>query len=369
MSLTSLSVNQQAQFQQTHSERRAVSLASRFAPTESQSTDTKPVENQLQNNQVSQQVAIETIDFFHAKYSQMTHAESSQEDGSSDDIYQRPLPPSVELMKVILEGLFGKNFDESLDQLSLSDELQGSGVSVEPYYEQSTQDTSDIVDIDGQSFNREDILNVEVWQSYSQSMSYQMTGTFDVNGQQLNVNFSYAIASERSQYSAVEITAGALKDPLVLQYGDHGLGEMVDSVSFDINQDGSSDELPIFAGDVGYLVFDKNNNHHVDDASELFGPQTGNGFGELAQLDRNSNGFIDRDDDVYHQLYIWRPQQSNQLMSLDNAQIQAIYTSAIDTPYSFYNSNGNVGAQIRQSTFALSDSGLAKGIHQVDVRV
>lgn len=196
-----------------------------------------------------------------------------------------------------------------------------------------------------------------------------MNGEFTVNGQRLKMDYSFAIANEHTSYSSVEMTAAALKDPLIVQFGNQAIGEINDHHSFDINQDGNLNKLPIFTGDVGYLVYDKNQNVKADDGSELFGPQTGHGFNELAQFDSNGNGFIDNEDEAFEQLYIWQPEKSSKMMSLTEANILAINTSAIDTPFSFYDTQGNIMAQMRRSSFAISNDGLGKGVHQIDVRI
>jgi hypothetical protein len=40
----------------------------------------------------------------------------------------------------------------------------------------------------------------------------------------------------------------------------------------------------------------------IDSGSELFGPATGSGFGELAALDGDGNGWIDENDDAFARL-------------------------------------------------------------------
>ncbi len=226
--------------------------------------------------------------------------------------------------------------------------------------------------IDGQSFQHNDLLSVERWTSHEQRLDYQVQGVFSVNEQELSLNYSFTLASEHESYSKIEMSAAALKDPIVVQFGSQELGYIEGEKKFAINQDNTLDSLPIFSGDVGYLVYDKNQNQQADDGSELFGPQTGQGFAELAQLDSNNNGFIDAEDQQFEQLYIWQPSddyQTEQWLSLSQANIQAISLSAVNTPFDFYDSQGEIQAQMRQSSFAISEEGLGRGVHQIDVRI
>jgi hypothetical protein len=53
------------------------------------------------------------------------------------------------------------------------------------------------------------------------------------------------------------------------------------------------------AGSSAHLAIDANNNGRIDDGSELFGPTSGDGFGELAALDDDGNGWVDESDAAY----------------------------------------------------------------------
>ncbi|MEW6991459.1 hypothetical protein AADZ91_12310 [Colwelliaceae bacterium 6441] len=360
MSFNSLSFNQQAHYQQTSSQSRKVTLI------EEQKTPhaKQQLISELKSlKALSQELFVKVTNHHDENFS----GQKALKEKNDDDTYHRPLPPKMELMKVILEGYFGKEFGELFSELDL--ELKGdpNNAIQNPNSIQAPDDNT--IDIDGVTFNANDTLKVEQWHYHSQSLDYQMSGEFDINGQQLKINYSFSLYSEQSSYSSIEMTAAALKDPLIVQFGDQALGQIKDEHNFDINQDGTLNNLPVFSGDVGYLVYDKNQNLKADNGSELFGPQTGNGFTELAQLDSNKNGFIDKEDEHFEQLYLWQPQKSNSMTSLTEAKIQAISISAIDTPFSFHDTNGNIAAQMRQSSFAISDDGSGKGVHQVDVRI
>lgn len=361
--ITTKSINQHAQYQQAFAQNRKLTVLDK--PTESESQQAPFSE--LQSVSVLNQALIIQIK---DDMNKMLLKTPSTNETEPTDTYDRPLPPKIELMKIILEGYFGKEFGKFFSELDFQHNNESESTSQNPNQENSDNNNeNEQVNIDGMQFNSRDLLKVEQWQHRSQSLNYKMNGEFNINGQHLKVDYSFAISSEQTSYSSIEMTAAVLKDPLIVQFGKQSIGEIKDHHIFDINQDGNLDKLPVFTGDAGYLVYDKNQNLKADDGRELFGPQTGHGFNELAQLDSNGNGFIDQEDEEFEHLYLWQPEKSNNMLSLTEANILAINTSAIDTPFSFYDTQGNIMAEMRRSSFAISNEGLAKGVHQIDVRI
>ncbi len=98
-------------------------------------------------------------------------------------------------------------------------------------------------------------------------------------------------------------------DPLVLDLSGAGLVTTAldqSSVHFDLNNDFFSERTGWLTGsNEGFLVFDKNGNGTIDDATELFGTFTGSGFADLAQYDSNHDGVIDANDTVWSKLQVW----------------------------------------------------------------
>ncbi|MDT0604730.1 hypothetical protein [Thalassotalea castellviae] len=361
--ITTKSINQHAQYQQTFAHSRKLTVLDK--PTASESKQA-PFSDLQSVSVINQALMIQIKD----DTNKMLSNPPSKNETQPTDTYDRPLTPKVELLKIILEGYFGKEFGELFSELDFQPNNESESTVQDPNQENNVNSSeSEQVNIDGIPFYSSDLLKVEQWQHRSQSLNYQMNGEFNINGQHLKMDYSFAISTEQTSYSSIEMTAAALKDPLVVQFGKRSIGEIKDHHSFDINRDGNLDNLPVFSGDVGYLVYDKNQNLKADDGSELFGPQTGHGFNELAELDSNGNGFIDNEDEVFEHLYLWQPEKSNNMLSLSDANILAINTSAIDTPFSFYDTQGNIMAEMRRSSFAISTDGVGKGVHQIDVRI
>ncbi|MFT5756766.1 MAG: hypothetical protein ACI9LM_001487 [Alteromonadaceae bacterium] len=368
MTITTNSLNQQAHYQQDYHHGRKVSLSENQAPP-SNASETSRANNQP-DNQSDNQPRLDTlaIEMLRTFSTSRSISEQQAYDPNQEDIYDRPLTGRVKMMKLILESTFGESI--ALVSTNMSNKIKP--VDIQDIPQDSSPANNEFPGVQirlGQnSFMAGDRLTVEEWQIHQQELSYKMQGEFDINGKQLSLDYSFTLAREKIKYTSFETTAAALKDPLIVQFGEQSLGEISGQESFDINQDHKMDNLPVFLGDVGYLVYDKNANNKADNGSELFGPTSGNGFNELAQLDENNNGFLDKEDSAYQKLYLWQPDK-NTWLSLADAGIEAINTDAIATPYTFYDKDDVVQAQLRNSSFAVSESGRGLGVHQVDVRI
>ena len=313
-----------------------------------------------------------TVAHHKSKTSQAVSALQAPIQNKLEDVtYERPKEIKLQLMILVLERFLGRSLDISDFSFHINNDNNVDSIN-SPFQSFSALDT-ELINIDGRSFQQGDMLFLEQWQSHEQQLNYQIQGQFNINDQILSLNYNVNLTHKHTSYSKMEISAATLKDPLLVQFDSQALGEIKGEKAFDINQDKTLDKLPIFSGDIGYLVYDQNDNQQADNGSELFGPKTGQGFMELAQLDSNNNGFIDVEDQAFEQLYIWQPNENSsqveQWLSLKEAKIQAISLSAINTPFTFYDHNGEVQAQLRQSSFAISDEGYGRGVHQVDVRI
>ena len=133
-------------------------------------------------------------------------------------------------------------------------------------------------------------------------------------------------------------TARTEASPLVLDLDGDGL-ELASvnskgAVYWDIDTDGIRELTGWVRPDDGLLAIDSNQNGEIDDHSELFGTETVDGFTSLAVLDSNSDGVIDRKDDAFADLLVWRDlnQDGNsdpgELQDLDDAGVRSINLSS-----------------------------------------
>ena len=191
------------------------------------------------------------------------------------------------------------------------------------------------------------------------------------------INFDISMEMSRSFTETVESisseTQYILTDPLVIQLDDAPETISNQTWLFDIDADGIKDEISMLAKGNAFLALDNNENGIIDDGSELFGTQSGNGFKDLAAYDEDGNGWIDENDSVYTRLKVWTKDASgkDQLLNLQQADVGAIYLGHTATQFSHNNqTNNEMNALVRQTGFYLHEStGSAGIVQQIDFAV
>lgn len=183
------------------------------------------------------------------------------------------------------------------------------------------------------------------------------------------IDFNYAVDMAR-QYHSDKVTNESgtvvLRDPLVLSFDGKTCELGDDCIAFDLDADGKPEQIPVLAGNSGFLIFDRNGNGKADDGSELFGVASGNGFADLAKLDSDHNGWIDEGDAAFKQLAVW---SGNGFQSLAERGVGALYTASVDAPFSLKNSDNELLGQIRAAGLYLSEAGQVGQMQQVDLAV
>jgi hypothetical protein len=207
----------------------------------------------------------------------------------------------------------------------------------------------------------------------SEQMSFSSRGVVKTaDGRTIDFKVNLNMARSYYESSEVLIEIGAkMQDPLVINFDGRGIAFGEDMIELDINLDGTIDQFKNLAAGSGFLVFDKNGNGVVDDGSELFGPETGRGFDELAAYDTDKNGWIDESDVIFKSLSIWTvsPSGEKTLIGLKEADVGAIYLGNISSQFHVKQGADTV-ARIRESSVYLKESsGLAGVIHEIDLKI
>lgn len=222
----------------------------------------------------------------------------------------------------------------------------------------------------------------EVGLVYQRSISYSETEStqFSAQGQIVSkdgkrIDFSVAMSMSRSfnfeSNTRISIGEVAKTDPLVINF-DGNAAELTDSFfEFDIDADGSLDQIATLKSNSGMLAVDKNQDGKINDGSELFGPQTGNGFEELAAYDEDHNNFIDEADSIYSRLRIWQRHAdgSEQLLALGDKNIGAIYLGHVTTPFQLKTEDNTSLGEVASSGIYLTEQGMAGIIQQINFTV
>ena len=207
----------------------------------------------------------------------------------------------------------------------------------------------------------------------SEQTSFNATGVVSTaDGQQIALNLQLNMSRSFASNESLDIRAGdALKDPLVIKYAGSAAQLQATDLQFDIDLDGSPDQLNFVAPGSGFLALDKNGDGQINDGSELFGPASGDGFAELATYDDDGNNWIDENDAVYSRLRIWSRDAEGQaqLFALGQQGIGAIYLDHAATPFALNDSQNQQLGQVQSSGVFLFESGRVGSIQQLDMVV
>jgi hypothetical protein len=213
-------------------------------------------------------------------------------------------------------------------------------------------------------------------ETYSESEQTQFNAQgiiHTADGKEINISLELNMSREFTRHHNIDIRAGAaeVKDPLVINFNGASAQLTEEKFSFDIDNDGTEDQISFVGPNSGFLALDNNQDGIINNGSELFGALSGNGFAELAQYDEDNNNFIDENDRIYNKLRIWT--QSNegnqQLIALGQAGIGAIYLGYTSTPFEIKDANNQLQGVVKSSSIYLSDDGLTGSVQQLDLVV
>ncbi|MCR5774329.1 MAG: hypothetical protein K6G42_04525 [Lachnospiraceae bacterium] len=207
----------------------------------------------------------------------------------------------------------------------------------------------------------------------TEETSFSTRGTaVTADGRRLSFSLDVSMSRSFVEESAMEITHGrsVVVDPLVIQLSGSPAKVSDQSFMFDIDSDGIEDKIAKLVSGTGFLALDKNEDGIINNGSELFGADTGNGFEELAAWDSDGNGWIDENDEIYDKLRIWSkdPDGTDRLTTLKENDVGAIYLSSRRTDFSVKDAENNDMAKVRRTGMFLKEStGMPGSIQQMDM--
>lgn len=188
------------------------------------------------------------------------------------------------------------------------------------------------------------------------------------------INFSVAMKMSRQfvQESNLNIEMGSKKiDPLVINFDGLGVSLSQTRFEFDLDSDGAAEQIASLRPGSGYLALDRNGDGNINNGSELFGPNTGRGFAELAVYDEDGNHFIDEGDSIYHQLRIWMTNEdgSTQLAALGDKNIGAIFLGHVSSPFQLKDADNNSLGEVANSGIYLTEEGKVGVVQEINLTV
>lgn len=183
--------------------------------------------------------------------------------------------------------------------------------------------------------------------------------SFEMN---LNRENFYMDRFERKEKGYVMI------DPLVINLSTTTPQVSDTKIDFDLNGDGSPEQIPILKQGSGFLCLDKNGDGIINDGTELFGPATGDGFEELSEYDSDQNWWIDENDPIFDELTLWEGDDEGQmhLTRIKDAGIGAIYLADVASQFDLEDDTGDPAARIKKSGIALNEDGSVSSVQEID---
>ena len=208
----------------------------------------------------------------------------------------------------------------------------------------------------------------------SEAVSFKTVGTAHTeDGRNIDFNVEFGMSRSFSaafQSLTKEDFETALCDPLVINVGAEVTDISDKKFLFDLDMDGEEEEISALNRGSGFVALDKNEDGRINDGSELFGTESGDGFKDLAAYDSDHNGWIDEGDAIFNRLKVWfvNGEDKEKLISLKDAGIGAIYLGNVNTEFSDKNAvNGALNGVIRKTGIFLKENGNVGTLQHVDL--
>jgi hypothetical protein len=165
-----------------------------------------------------------------------------------------------------------------------------------------------------------------------------------------------------------DTTSYTLFSPIALDLDGNGIQTtaLIDSQgTFDLLGTGKAVHSGWLSSGDAFLAIDTNGNQKIDDISELFGGNKGDGFAKLASFDTNGDGVVDAHDADFGKLLVWQDANGNhatdagELRTLAEAGIASLTVSYTD------GAENQLGNMLGETSTATRTDGSA--ISMVDV--
>ena len=190
---------------------------------------------------------------------------------------------------------------------------------------------------------------------------------------EMNIDFSFSQEFYESQSSRIIIGDKKFVDPLVINY-DEDINPFANisnlHFAFDLDSNGTTEMIPLLKQGAGFLALDKNENGNIDNGNELFGPNSNDGFTELAFYDKDKNNWIDEKDAIFDKLKIWSiDENGNQsLVSLIDKNVGAIYLGDVQSGFKYQSSISQIDALQKSNGIFVKEDGSGLGVvNSIDI--
>ena len=218
-----------------------------------------------------------------------------------------------------------------------------------------------------------DYYNARIEEEQTSFSAEGIVNTAD--GREISLTLKLNMSRRFMEEHSLSIRAGdaqqRLKDPLALNFNGNAAQLNGQTFSFDLDSDGREDQIALLDSNSGYLALDKNGDGAINNGSELFGANSGNGFADLSKYDEDGNQWIDEADSIYKSLRIWTRDSSgnDQLFALGQKDVGAIYLGNLSTPFDLKDSDNTLLGQVANSGLFLKESGGVGTVQQLNLVV
>lgn len=284
--------------------------------------------------------------------------------------YEDNLTPEDRIKKIILEILLGR-LNENKTQTTLypnkkSNVLNNNSLnSTNPYKIGQLNEKelkAIVVDTQEQYYQKQAI-------EFSSSVKIQTpTQSFE-----MDLNLSFSEEFYESHNTQMIIGDKSFIDPLVINY-DEDVNPFANisnlHFAFDLDSDGTTEIIPQLKAGAGFLSLDKNENGKIDNGSELFGPNTNNGFAELSLYDEDKNNYIDEKDAIFDKLKVWSFDEkgNHSLVSLIDRNVGAIYLGDVQSGFKYQSTINQTDAVQKSNGVFIKEDGSGLGVvNSIDI--
>lgn len=299
-------------------------------------------------------------------YQAESKAVSTVSTSTDDQRQQSRIASQQEFARELVQTITG--YEADVERVENSEDSEGSSTLFNP----PGRPVARFYRVGNQPFK----VNVGVVSTRVETESLQVSSSGSVQtADGREINFSLDLSMQTTEisrsFSAFSAMGGRLIDPIVLNF-DSGLDMLEDdfAFAFDLDCDGEDENICALTKGTGFLALDKNNDDLINDGSELFGPLTGSGYGELAAYDSDNNNWIDENDPIFEQLMVWMGAGSptGELLSLKEAGVGAISLAHVSGGhFSLKNDQGQVMATVDSSGLFLTEDGAVHSMQELDL--
>ena len=213
------------------------------------------------------------------------------------------------------------------------------------------------------------VSHVSFYEKYEEheSLDFSTSGTIQTDSGSFDINLNFTMS--RSFVIENRIDTYTAFDPLVINLGGEIPDLSQDTFSFDLDNDGKSEQISKLKAGNGFLALDKNEDGIINQGSELFGTLTGDGFAELSEYDEDGNRWIDENDSIFDKLQIWlKNEESNEkeLVGLGEVGIGAIFLDSSQSQFSYKTELNQTLGEMKSCGIFLNEDGSCGNISQID---